>query len=104
MDKCKDVHMDALYQTFEYAIATKQLSLIIKLNKHKTGMIEGYSNSNWANDCNDRKSTSGSTFFNSGALVSWNSKTQQCTTCLSTEAAYVAMSHCAMIWNSFGIF
>ena len=36
----------------------------------------GYSDSDWAGDMNDRKSTSGYVFHLNGAVISWRSKKQ----------------------------
>ncbi|GJT23650.1 retrovirus-related pol polyprotein from transposon TNT 1-94 [Tanacetum coccineum] len=51
--------------------------------------------------CQDtRRSTSGSAQFLSDKLVSWSSKKQKCTTILSTEAEYIALSGCCaqILW------
>ena len=52
----------------------------------------GYSDSDWAGDLNDRKSTSGFVFIMSGAPVSWSTKKQSCIALSTAEAEYVALS------------
>lgn len=52
----------------------------------------GFSDSDWAGDSNDRKSTSGYLFFIGSAPVSWRSKKQSCVALSSAEAEYVALA------------
>ena len=52
----------------------------------------GYSDSDWAGDLNDRKSTSGYLLMMSGAPVSWKSKKQTCVGLSTAEAEYVALA------------
>ena len=51
-----------------------------------------FSDSDYAGDKNDRKSTSGFLFFYLGCLVSWNSSKQDVVALSSTEAEYIAMN------------
>jgi len=52
----------------------------------------GYTDSDFAGDLDDRKSTSGYVFSISGAAVSWKSKKQSLVSLSSTEAEYIACS------------
>lgn len=52
----------------------------------------GYSDSDWAGDHADRKSTSGFIFMLNGGLISYASKKQAVVALSSTEAEYVALS------------
>lgn len=60
----------------------------------------GYTDSDYAGDVDDCKSTSGYAFLMSGGAVAWSSKKQPIVTLSSTEAEYVAAATCASqaIW------
>ena len=51
-----------------------------------------YSDSDWAGDLDDRKSTSGYLFQISGAAISWRSKKQTCVALSTAEAEYIALA------------
>ncbi|PNX57099.1 hypothetical protein L195_g058524, partial [Trifolium pratense] len=53
------------------------------------------SDSDYAGDLDDRKSTSGYVFLLSGAAVSWSSKKQPVVTLSTTEAEFIAAASCA---------
>ena len=50
----------------------------------------GWSNSNWAQDTNDRRFTSGFVFDVAGNSITWSSKKQATVAASSVEAEYVA--------------
>ena len=54
----------------------------------------GYSDSDWAGDCVERKSTSRGCQLLGRSLVSWSSKRQNCVSLSTTEAEYVAAASC----------
>ena len=53
-----------------------------------------YVDSDYAGNKNDRKSITGFVIFMDGATISWKSKKQPTITLSSTEAEYVALTHC----------
>lgn len=63
-------------------------------------VLKGYTDSDYAGDVTDRKSTSGYVFMLSGGTVAWSSKKQPIVALSTTEAEYMAASSCAcqVIW------
>ena len=57
--------------------------------------MTGYSDADWADDCDDRHSTTGNLFIMAGDPVSWFSKKQTIDTLSTSEAGYVAVSAAA---------
>lgn len=55
-----------------------------------TGIIHGYTDSDWAGDLDSQRSTGGFVFILAGAAVSWSSKLQVSVALSSTEAEYMA--------------
>ena len=62
--------------------------------------IFGYSDSGYAGDRGDRKSTAGYCTFVGGNFVTWRSKKQDIVSRSSAEAEYRVMAHtaCEMMW------
>ena len=62
--------------------------------------LKGYCDADWAGDANDRKSTTGYAFSLGEGMVSWSSKKQPTVALSTTEAEYMAASHCTReaIW------
>jgi len=69
-------------------------------NKHEHVRIFGDSDSGYANDQVDKKSTTGYCTFVGGNLVTWRSKKQDVVSRSSAEAEYRVMAHttCEMVW------
>jgi heterodisulfide reductase subunit B len=65
-------------------------------------MLLGYSDSDYAGDVEDRKSTSGAVYFLGKSLVTWSSQKQKIVALSSCEAEYVAAAAaaCQGIWLS----
>ena len=60
----------------------------------------GFSDSDYAGDSNDRKSTSGYVFTVAGAAVSWRAKKQKLVSLSTVEAEYIGYSEaaCEAVW------
>ena len=78
-----------LKHILRYIFGTLSRGLLIR-----TGDLElrGFSDSNWANDKNDKKSTSGFLVFMGPNLISWCTKKQPKVSRSSTEAKYRALA------------
>ena len=75
-------------QIFRYLKGTANLVLQYKATGSE---LIGYTDADWANDMDNRHSTTGNVFLMSGGAVSWLSQ-KQATVALSTaEAEYVAL-------------
>ena len=83
-------HWVAVKRVFRYLVGTSDLGLTysgkldLKLN--------GYSDSDWAGDVKDRKSTTGYLFTIAGGPVSWCSRKQTIVAVSTCEAEYISMS------------
>ena len=62
--------------------------------------LVGYSDSDWAGNSDDSKSTSGFVFFLGNTAFTWSSKKQPIVTLSTCEAEYVAATSCVchVIW------
>ncbi|CAL5421106.1 unnamed protein product [Camellia sinensis] len=91
-------HLLAAKRIFRYLQGTKEFGLFYK-NGEKLGLF-GFTDSDYAGDSDDRKSTSGYVFMMGTGAISWSSKKQPIVTLSSTEAEFVAATACAYqaIW------
>lgn len=86
-------HWSAAKRLLRYLKGTTDLGIFYKKGDCK--QLTAYSDSDFAGDLDDRKSTTGCVFmFNSGA-VSWSSKKQPVVSLSTTEAEYIAAASCA---------
>ena len=56
--------------------------------------LTNYTDMDWVNDPDGRRSTSGYLFTPRGGVISWSPQKQQTVATLSYEAKYMAASHC----------
>ena len=99
MTKPSKEHWQGAKRVQRYIKGTVNYGLVFEGKSARCSLI-GYSDADWANDLDTRRSTSGYVFQINGSTVSWCSKRQSCVTRSSTEAEYVALSHATqeIIW------
>ena len=83
-------HMKYAYYVLRYLQGTKSYRLRYK-GATNDGLV-AYSDSDWAEDRDDRHSTSGSVFLLAGGAICWASRRQPTISLSSTEAEYKAAS------------
>lgn len=83
-------HFNAIDQILRYLAGSRERG--ITFGGEKELKLVGYSDSDWAGDHADRKSTSGFVFMLNGGPISYASKKQAVVALPSTEAEYVALS------------
>ena len=91
-------HWEAVKHILRYLRGTTDMALTY--GPEKSGIPEGYTDSDYAGNPDNRKSTSGYVFMHAGGAISWRSKLQDCTALSTTEAEYIAASEAAKeaIW------
>jgi hypothetical protein len=91
-------HLKAVKRILRYIRGTESFGLFY--TKAEDFMLEGYSDSDWCGDVDDRKSTSGYVFFLGDTTFTWLSKKQPVVTLSTCEAEYVAAGGCVchVIW------
>ncbi|KAK6149332.1 hypothetical protein DH2020_016857 [Rehmannia glutinosa] len=94
----KESHMSAVKRIFRYLKGTIQYGLFYP--KNENFYLKGYSDSDYAGNIDDRKSTSGSCQFIGDCLVSWFSKKQNCVSLSTAEAEYISATFCCtqLLW------
>ncbi|KAE8732520.1 Detected protein of unknown function [Hibiscus syriacus] len=85
-------HLKAVKRILQYIRGTESLGLFY--TKAEDFMLVGYSNSDWCNDVDDRKSISRYVFFLGDTTFTWLSKKQPVVTLSTCEAEYVAAGGC----------
>ena len=81
-------HLKVVKHIFRYMRGTKDALLTFK--SANPTEVEGYTESDYAGNTNNQKSTSGYVFTYGGGTISWRSKLQECTALSTTEAEYIA--------------
>ncbi|KAI3725113.1 hypothetical protein L1987_64888 [Smallanthus sonchifolius] len=98
MEQPKRNHWEAGKRILRYVKGT--LDHGITYTKTKEIALTGYSDSDYAVNLDDSKSTSGYVFHLGSGAISWQSKKQKVVALSSTEAEYIALSMpgCQAIW------
>ena len=82
MDKPSSEHLSAAKRILRYLKGNVNYDILYNRGNRDLKITE-YSDSDFARDINDRKSTSGQIFFMGGLPITWNS-VKQCVVALST--------------------
>jgi hypothetical protein len=85
-------HWKGVQQVFRYLKSSQALTLRYERDSKE---LLGYSDTDYASDASDRKSTMGYAFVLSGAAVTWASRKQQTVSTSTTEAEYVGLCNAA---------
>lgn len=89
-NKHSQTHWGAVKRVFRYLQGTKKIKLCY--SRDGASEIQAYSDADWANDPNDRRSVTGYLLMMQGGPISWSSKRQQTIALSTTEAEYMAVS------------
>lgn len=94
----REEHMMAGKRVLRYLKGTMEYGVFY--GRSSTMELLGYTDSDYARDTDDRKSTSGYVFMVNGAAICWSSRKQDIVTLSSTEAEYVAATSaaCHCVW------
>jgi hypothetical protein len=100
MDMPTEVHVAAIKRIIRYVKGTLGYGIIYKHVIDEKLELVGWSDSDYARDLDDRKSTSGYVFMLGTNAISRSSKKQPIVTLSTTEAEFVAAASCACqcIW------
>ena len=90
--RAAEMHQAAVKRILRYLRGTINLGILYKKEKMNY-RLEGWNDSYYAGDINDRKSTSGYVFKLGTGALSWSSKKQPIVTLSTTEAEFVLLLH-----------
>ncbi|GKU89839.1 hypothetical protein SLEP1_g3924 [Rubroshorea leprosula] len=98
MEHPKELHLQTAKRILRYLCGTTDFGLFYKKGD-QTDLV-GFTDSDYAGDLDDRKSTSGFVFMLGFGTISWYSKKQPIVTLSTIEVEYVAATSCACqaIW------
>lgn len=82
-------HWNAVKRILKYLRDTKDYGLCYMSKSGSTNLV-GYSDADFANDTETRRSTTGYVFIKNGAAITWSSQRQQTVALSTTEAEFMA--------------
>lgn len=83
------MHWNAVKKIFKYLKASKDYGLCYTKTAQPSEIV-GYSDADFANDLDTRRSVTGYVFIKNGAAVTWSSQKQQTVALSTTEAEFMA--------------
>jgi len=86
-------HLEATKRILRYLKDTVDLNLILGRRGKEAFDLVGWTDSNWAQDPDDRKSVGGFVFDVAGGSISWSLKKQSTVATSSVEAEYIASAN-----------
>ena len=98
MERPLEIHWNVVKGVLKYLKGT--IDCGIKFTDSFDVELTGYSNSDWAGNLDDRRSTIGYTFSIGSEIVSWSSKKQPTVSLSSIEAEYkyLCATTCEVVW------
>ncbi|GKV21938.1 hypothetical protein SLEP1_g31860 [Rubroshorea leprosula] len=98
MEHSKELNLQTAKRILRYLCGTADFGLFYK--KGDQTDLAGFTDSDYAGDLDDKKSTYGFVFMLGSGAISWSSKKQPIVTLSTTKAEYVAPTSCACqaIW------
>ena len=98
MHRPSEDHMDAVTWILRYLKSSPGKGLMFLKNNQLN--VDGYTNTDWAGNVSDRKSTSCYFTFVRGNLVTWRTKKQKVVALSSAEAEFRGMAKglCELLW------
>lgn len=88
----REAHWNAVKRIFKYLKLTQECGILYKQDTNNKNVIRAYSDADYANDVETRRSTTGYVFLLSSAAVTWNSRRQHSVALSTTESEFVAAS------------
>jgi hypothetical protein len=100
MERPTEMHVAGVKRILRYLKGTIDHGILYKKSVNDELQLKGWTDSDYAGDLDDRKSTSGYVFKLGSGVISWSSKKQPIVTLSTTEAEFVAAASCACqgIW------
>ncbi|CAJ2658384.1 unnamed protein product [Trifolium pratense] len=95
MERPTEMHVAVVKRIMRYLKGTMKFDILYKCKSDIGLTLQGWSDSDYAGDHDDRKSTYGYVFTLGDSAICWSSKKQPIVTLSTTEAEYVAAASCA---------
>ncbi|PNX62918.1 type I inositol 145-trisphosphate 5-phosphatase 12-like protein [Trifolium pratense] len=95
MERPTEMHVAVVKRIMRYLKGTLKFGMLYKCKNNTELTLQGWSDSDYAGDHDDRKSTSGYVFTLGGSAICWSSKKQPIVTLSTTEAEFVSAASCA---------